>query len=76
MSDRLVIYNKTQGKYVIIAKTLNAEWRLGNVNVLKEFLESSFFGDELIMGEDGELDTNEAENFNKERGWVYYEAAG
>lgn len=73
MSDRLVIYNKTQGIYIIIAKTLSAQWQLGNVDILKDFLKESFYKDEFLIGEDGELDIGDAENFNKERGWVYYE---
>lgn len=71
MSDRLVLFNKSNNTYVVIAKDFGNGYGLGNVDILKEFLSDSFSFHDIIIG-DLDILTTDAENMNEDNEWKYY----
>lgn len=71
MSDRLVLFNKSNNTYVVFAKDFGNGYGLGNVDILKLFLEESFSFNEIVIG-DLDILTPSAEDINKDNQWKYY----
>jgi hypothetical protein len=71
MSDRLLLYNKSNNTYTVFAKSFGDGYRLANVDNLKKFLEESDSYEEIVVGDLDILD-DYAADINPDNSWVYY----
>lgn len=69
MSDRLQIYNKTQGFYITIAKGFSGGMTLGNTDLLGEFFNKSSSLDYIVTVKDWEGIEDGAEDLNVTNKW-------
>lgn len=74
-NNRLFIANLENQTHCCIAKSMGANWNLGNIDLLKTLLDNSSEYDELIIGTEDDDDFRRkirgSKNINKGNGWKY-----
>jgi len=71
MSDRLVLYNKSQNLFAIFAKDFGQGYSIGNVDELAILVNQSHSYDEMIVG-DFDILEDDALNVNTSNKWEYF----
>ncbi len=75
-NDRLYIYNQQTDEYVCIARHNGEEWKLGNVEILNQFLKEASGSATFSIGRESECsfkDKLHGKNFNLPNTWHYFE---